>query len=333
MNKINYYFQMVKKIKSPFIIPKAWNYFKYRIFRKSPAVKCYTPQIVSVMLINRCNLQCNYCGFVKDGIFKEPKQEMTLEIIKTVFSHKLCKNALLVDLLGGEPLLCKDLVYIVKFLAGNGYLTNISTNGLLLANTAKELKDAGISRINVSIYPENSEILRISLPRINKIYQVHASFVLTRSLLENNWRYIFDIIDFAAASGCKSLRFWMYRPLGMDKKTDEVIMGDSSVYKEFKAEVIGKYGKFILWPQVTVSNSQEKKCTQLWQRINIAVDGSIAPCCGDIANIENVNLFKNSFEEIFNCERIMEIRSNLLDNSVPPLEVCKNCNLLTERGW
>ena len=333
MNKLNYYFEMVKKVRLPFIIPKAWNYLKYRIFRKLPIVKCYTPQIVSVMLINRCNLQCDYCGFVKDGLFKQPKHEMTLEIIKKIFSHKLCKNSLLVDLLGGEPLLCKDFIHIVKFLSTNGYLTNTSTNGLLLANHIKELKDAGITRINVSIYPENLEILKISLPRINKIYQVHTSYVLTKTILENNRQYISDIIDFAVGSGCKSLRFWMYRPLGIDKKSDEVIMGDSSAYKEFKAEIIEKYGKFILWPQVVVSDIQEKKCTQPWQRTNVAVDGSIALCCGDISNIENVNLFKSSFEEIFNCEQIMEIRSNLLNNSVPPLEVCKNCNLLTESGW
>ena len=332
MEKYTYYFEIAKKIKTPLVIPKATNYVKYRLLKKKPVVKYYTPQIVAVNLINRCNLSCNYCAQAKDGVFKKPKEEMTLELIKEFFSHKLLKNCMLVDLLGGEPLLCKDIIPIVEYLSRKGFLTNTSTNGLLLANNIEKLRDAGITRVNVSVYPDNFNILKNSLSSINRIYQVHASYVLTKTILEKSKQSVFDVVDLAYSSGCKSLRFWMYRPLGKIPNNDEVVLDDSPIYKEFKEELMERYSDFVLFPQ-TVSRSYEKKCTQLWQRVSITPTGGIGICCGNFGHIKNKTICNNSFEEIFNCTQVVDIRKNLLDNSIPPLEECKNCNLLSETGW
>lgn len=42
---------------------------------------------------------------------------MAIDMEKSMFSHPLLKNAILIDLLGGEPLLCNDFTEIVAFLA------------------------------------------------------------------------------------------------------------------------------------------------------------------------------------------------------------------------
>jgi organic radical activating enzyme len=332
MNKLDFYLDMAKKIRSPLIVPKMWNYLKYKTLKRNPVVKCYTPAMAVMFLINRCNLSCNCCGFVNEGLFKGPRQEMSLEIIKEAFSHKLLKNCLVVDLIGGEPLLCKDFVPIVKFLSGRGYLTMTSTNGLLLPNKIKEIKSAGITRINVSIYPENIKILKDSLPWINKVYQVHTSGVLTKELLENNQQYLFDILDHSINSGCKSLRFYMGDQLSKKQKLDEFVNVDFSVYREFKENVTKKYKKFVFWPQA-LSDSREKRCAYLWQAVYILADGLMRICCGTMECIKNVNFFSNSFEEIYNGEHMVEMRKNLLNNSIPPLEICKHCNRLTDTGF
>jgi MoaA/NifB/PqqE/SkfB family radical SAM enzyme len=285
-------------------------------------------------------LSCNYCGAVKDGAFKEPKYEMTIEMAQQLFSHKYLKRCLLVDLLGGEPLLCKDIVPIVKFLSSKGFLTNFSTNGLLLADKIEGLKEAGITRVNVSIYPGNFKVLSSSLPRINGVFQVHSSYVLTRTELETNQKRIFDVIDMVKSSCCKSLRFWMYRSRGSVPDYSEIITSDSVAYQEFLTKAREKYANFILFPQVVPSplpenlNIETKKiCAQLWQRAIFSADGTVGLCCGAVGTIPNISLFSNSLEEIYNCEKMVEIRKNLLDSSAPPLEMCKNCNLLTEKGW
>jgi MoaA/NifB/PqqE/SkfB family radical SAM enzyme len=331
MNRFDYYFDMASKIRSPFVVSKIWNYFKYKTLKRCSVVRRYVPPIASIYLINRCNLQCNYCGFVKDGTFRQPKQEMTLETIKRAFSHKLLKNCLVADLLGGEPLLCRDIVPIVNFLSQKGYFTNMPTNGLLLGKKIGDLKNAGIARINVSIYPENFETLKNSLPQINKVYRVHTSCVLTKTMLENDSQYIFDLINLSVDSGCKSLRFHIYIPMSKHQSSDDVVTMDFAVYNEFKAKAMEKHKNFIFWPEE--KRREEKRCPYLWQNTNILPDGSLRLCCASMDVIKGVNLFENSLDEIYNSKQLVGMRENFLDNSVPPLEMCKGCYKLVETGW
>jgi MoaA/NifB/PqqE/SkfB family radical SAM enzyme len=331
MRKLSNYAEMIKKIKSPLIIPKAWNYIKYKIIKRHLKVKYYTPQIANVMMTNRCNLRCSYCGLVGAGVFEAQKEELTLEMIKKAFTHKLLKNVLLVDLAGGEPLLNKDLIPIVKFLSSRGFLTNIVTNGLILLNKIEELKNAGITSINISIYPENFEKLKTSLEQINKVFPVYVSFVLTKTILENNLNFIFNAIDLSIESGCKNFRFRMYRQMSKNLSYDDIIMEDSPIFKEFKYGIERKYKQFVHFN--TAVQNGEKKCPMLWQNAMISSNGSITICCGSFDSLQNLNIFKNTYEEIYNCNQIIDIRKNLLDNSIPPLEMCRNCGLLSDPGW
>ena len=336
MNKLAYYCEMAGKITSFKLLPKAANYLKYKMIKPKARVSCYTPQIAALQSTNQCNLRCGYCRLTRDGIFDEKKQEMTIEMVQKIFSHPLLKNAVLVDILGGEPLLCNDFINIVAFLSSRGYLTNFSTNGLLLANKVMDLKKAKITRINVSIYPENINLLRKNLKDINGIFPVHVSYVLTKSQLEQNPEEILQIVEMTKRSGCKSLRFWMFRPLGKNPDFNEVVTNELYAYKIFSSEIKNKFKDYVLLPSMTsVSERQirEKKCRQLWQRINISAKGEIAPCCGGFPALSEVNIFSSTLDEIYNHPAVIKIRENLLDKTIPALEVCQSCNLLNEKGW
>jgi len=58
-----------------------------------------------------------------------------------------------VRITGGEPLVRKDIVYLIKLLANIDGVRDLSltTNGILLADFAKPLKDAGLQRVNISL--------------------------------------------------------------------------------------------------------------------------------------------------------------------------------------
>jgi len=336
MYKLSYYYEMAMKTASPKMLPKAVNYLKYKIKKPSSVVNCYTPQIVGLSLINKCNLRCGYCGLTRDNTFDEEKSEMTIDMVKSAFSHSLLKNAILVDLLGGEPLLCNDFIEIVAFLSSCGYLTNTSTNGLLLSDKISGLKKAGITRINVSIYPENLNVLRKTLKSINEIFPVHTSYVLTRSQLEKNPQEIMEIVDMTKSSGCKSMRFWMFRPLGKNPDFNEVVTGDFPAYNSFFLQMQDKFKNHVLWPTVvniSKSEKENKKCRQFWQRTGINARGEISPCCGNVGYLPYVNIFTSSVDEIYNHPSVVELRKNLLDKSVPAPDVCQTCNLLNEVGW
>lgn len=105
-----------------------------------------------ISITDRCNLRCKYCmpediEWVKmDEILS---YEEIIEVVKA--ASKLGIEA--IKITGGEPLVrkgCCDLIKRLKQIEGIKQVT-ITTNGVLLKEYAKALKDAGIDGINVSL--------------------------------------------------------------------------------------------------------------------------------------------------------------------------------------
>ena len=107
-----------------------------------------------VSITDRCNYKCVYCRTGQVGAqYAELSTADYLRLIRSFVSLGIEK----VRLTGGEPLLRKDLVEIVSELAswrtqsGNPLDIAITTNGHLLEDQANPLKNAGLSRITVSM--------------------------------------------------------------------------------------------------------------------------------------------------------------------------------------
>jgi cyclic pyranopterin phosphate synthase len=103
---------------------------------------------------DRCNYKCVYCRTGNDGAqYSELATEEYLRLARVFVSLGIAK----LRLTGGEPLLRKDLVEMVRELAklrtpsGEKLDIALTTNGHLLAELAQPLKDAGLSRITVSM--------------------------------------------------------------------------------------------------------------------------------------------------------------------------------------
>ena len=117
----------------------------------------YERPIISlrISITNRCNVNCIYCHH--DGML-ESSSEMTSDEI-----YEICRIAKKIGvekirLSGGEPLVRKDIVEIVQKVASLDFKDiSITTNGIFLDKYAKDLKDAGLDRINVSLDTLNEE--------------------------------------------------------------------------------------------------------------------------------------------------------------------------------
>lgn len=108
-----------------------------------------------ISLIDRCNFNCQYCMPLGEEIEYILKQNLLtdselLTLIREVFIPVGFSRF---RLTGGEPLLRKGVVEIVRAIASLPETQDISmtTNGFLLANIAKDLHDAGLRRINISL--------------------------------------------------------------------------------------------------------------------------------------------------------------------------------------
>ena len=106
-----------------------------------------------VSLTDRCNLRCNYCLPEEFSDWLPNEKLLTTDELIRVIQVAVNCGITEVRLTGGEPLLRPDIVEIVSQISKleNAPQLSLTTNGIKLASLAQPLKDAGLSRINVSL--------------------------------------------------------------------------------------------------------------------------------------------------------------------------------------
>jgi cyclic pyranopterin phosphate synthase len=114
-----------------------------------------------VAVTKHCNLRCEYCHMEGEEIADEDSsKEMTVEEIVRIVRIAVKLGISKVKLTGGEPLIRKDILEIINGIAGTPSLADLSmtTNGTLLASVARELRTAGLKRVNISLPTLNAEM-------------------------------------------------------------------------------------------------------------------------------------------------------------------------------
>ncbi|MBC3884752.1 GTP 3',8-cyclase MoaA [Undibacterium griseum] len=102
---------------------------------------------------DRCDLRCSYCMPKGFSGFEEPENWLRFDEIERVVAAFSRMGVARVRLTGGEPLLRRNLPQLVSRLSQLPGLQDISlsTNATQLHKHARALRDAGVSRINVSL--------------------------------------------------------------------------------------------------------------------------------------------------------------------------------------
>lgn len=102
---------------------------------------------------DRCNLRCQYCMPEEEYTWLPRENVLTFEEINTLVQVFTSLGVDKVRLTGGEPLLRRDLPVLIDMLAANPHIRDLAltTNGVLLAEQAQALHEAGMHRITVSL--------------------------------------------------------------------------------------------------------------------------------------------------------------------------------------
>ena len=108
---------------------------------------------VRVSVTDRCNLRCAYCMPEPDYVWLPREDVLQFEEIEALIDVFLAEGVDKVRLTGGEPLLRRDLPVLVERLAKRPAIRDLAmtTNGVLLADHARSLRDAGLHRLTVSL--------------------------------------------------------------------------------------------------------------------------------------------------------------------------------------
>jgi len=211
-----------------------------------------------ISVTDRCNIRCFYCMPATDVVFMNRKLLLTFEEIERFVRVVAPLGVNKLRLTGGEPLVRHDLPVLVRMLADVPGIEDIgiTTNGILLADQAQALWDAGLRRINVSLDALNAEKFEeiTRRPGYEKVLEgiqaaqqvgfdpVKINAVSIRGMTETE---VVPFGHFARESGVE-IRFIEYMPLDADNawERDKVL---------FAAEIIETLSRDIM-PLVPVGD-------------------------------------------------------------------------------
>ena len=252
-----------------------------------------------ITLTNRCNVNCLYCHH--DGMVKS-KDEMTADEVYTICKIAKKIGVKKIRLSGGEPLLKEDIVEIVSKISSLDFKDiSMTTNGILLEKFAKDLKDAGLNRVNVSLdslnkstyefitkkdYLDNAKkgILKAVEVGFNP---VKINMVIMKDINQNEIKEMFkfckehdivlQLIELIESENCDEDKFKSDYHYKLDNIENELSDIASDVYERKFMQGRKKY--YINGGEIEIVKPVDnaKFCAKC-SRLRITPDGKIKPC-------------------------------------------------------
>jgi cyclic pyranopterin phosphate synthase len=193
-----------------------------------------------ISVTDRCNIRCFYCMPNEAVQFKPRADLLTFEEIERFVRVSARLGVSKLRLTGGEPLLRSQLPKLVQALVGIPGIDDIAltTNGMLLAEQAQALRDAGLHRLNISLDALDEETFRqiarrdgldrvlagIAAARRAGFDRIRLNAVAIRGITEAQ---ILPLARFARDQHFE-LRFIEFMPLDAERhwQSDQVLSGE-----------------------------------------------------------------------------------------------------------
>lgn len=301
-----------------------------------------TPFSINLSPTDYCNIRCVFCPFHGEvRTMKRPLSMMALDTIKTIidriaeFPDKL-KILYFVGL--GEPTLHKDLPEMITYAKEKDVTREIGiiTNGFNLSpELNRRLIDSGL------------DLVRVSVPAIDE--QTCFEITGTKLNLEkyiSNIKNLYDNKREGMTIYCKTTNIALGAkngaPIDPEKEKEfyslfndccdyafvenVVSMTDQDASEEAKEKMwIGNSASESLF---SFENNHNSVCEKIFFSLTINSLGEVYPCCYiEKPQLLLGNALDDSLVEMWNGEKLRNLRLSFLKNSVP--ECCKNCEALT----
>lgn len=252
-----------------------------------------------VSVTDRCNLRCAYC-MPPEGICKVQHRDiLSYEEITQIVAAAAELGIEKVRITGGEPLVRPGVAGLCRAIAKLPGIREVAvtTNGIFLADLAQELKDAGVSRVNVSLdtlHPEKyrkmtggGDLNRV-LEGLRAAEDVGLGPIKLNCVLIGGFNDD-EIVDFVARTQHKAIdvRFIELMPIGPGAKFPEKAFLKGSVVLERCPELIplpadGGVAQLYRLPdgmgRVGLINPLSCQFCSDCNRIRLTPEGALKPC-------------------------------------------------------
>jgi MoaA/NifB/PqqE/SkfB family radical SAM enzyme len=128
------------------------------------------PSMITLRMTNQCNLRCTQCGqWGEHGAFHDRTRAASRDLTTAQWQtllDQMSASCPHVYFFGGEPMSRPDLLPLVRHAANRGMVTGINTNGTFLRGRGKDIVQAGLDYILVSIDGprEVNNLIRLGTP-------------------------------------------------------------------------------------------------------------------------------------------------------------------------
>ncbi|MFQ6050350.1 MAG: GTP 3',8-cyclase MoaA [Candidatus Hydrothermarchaeota archaeon] len=265
-----------------------------------------------VSVTQRCNLNCIYCHREGESNTEEEIElEDLLKFLKLVKEYKIRK----MKISGGEPLLRKDLLEFIAESSGVFKEVSMTTNGTLLEDFAQDLKDCGLSRVNVSLDTLRNEIYKkiTGKDMLDKVLKGIEEAVdndlnpvkINMVVMSLNKDEIEDLAEFSSKNSTILQLIELLKTDGNQKFFEENYLSLSEIEEVLKKKAEKVYTRQLHNRRKYIVNGAEIEVVRPMDnsefcmhctRIRITSDGKIKPCLLRKDNL--VDIKNKSIEEM-----------------------------------
>lgn len=254
-----------------------------------------------VSVTDRCQFRCFYCAPVKVN-FTPMEKLLTLEDFRRLANVFEQLGIEFVRITGGEPTVRQDIVQIVEIFSS---FSNVSmtTNGCRLERIARDLKNAGLSSVNISLDTlkderfyaiTGSNKIKNVIKGIEKAIEMNISVKLNSVIYKDNLEEVLDLALFAARLGVP-IRFIELMPVGSNN--EQYFVSRKSIIEKLKPLKLkptsarlgnGPADYFITdsGNYIGLISAVSKNFCHLCNKIRLSCDGKLYPCLGHTENVD-----------------------------------------------
>jgi radical SAM protein with 4Fe4S-binding SPASM domain len=270
------------------------------------------PLSLAIESTAKCNLFCPMCP---RETFYFPPKDMELEVFRKLIDESKDFLEFAVPYGAGEPLLNPEIYDMLAYCRSAGIPTGISTNATVLTEAAsRRLIESGLdyiifafdgaTRETYELYRKGADFEKVrnnilTFLRVKKEMKSKIFCIVQVVRLKENQHEIPDLIRMWRVEGVDEVRV----------KKDEVHIEGSAIPGDSGSRPPLRHPCYLLWRGP----------------MYVHYDGTVFPCCYIYPEEPLGNIRKNSLAEIWNSDKMVQLREAHVRGELGPYKVCQNC--------
>ncbi len=289
-------------------------------------------------ITSKCNLKCKHCLYYSNNktFEKDLMLDQMFSIVDNIKNDSTVKS---IWISGGEPLLFKNLIEIVKKIKSVNIIPSLSTNATLINQEyAIELHNNGIDYVHVSIdgitadvhdklrgVPGAFDKVMKSIDYLNNAgINVGATYIVNEDSIDN----VKEMVNFAIKKNLKVISFYLVAPIGRGKEIDfsnENILMDKliNIINDLK-EVDTSILKIEFFRSSCNSSEDYLKPGKGYNFLTISNSGVLGACPWFVKSINDVSSLSLLDHDFIEAKQIVQSSmKEYLSNRINKLVKCK----------